>query len=112
MRYAKLGRTRGHRRALLRSLVTALLREERIETTETKARQITRLTDRMITLARRKDLHARRMVLRFVFDEDVVRKLFDTIGPRYAERQGGYTRVIRLGPRRGDAAPMAVVELV
>ncbi len=109
---AKLGRTMAPRRALLRSMVTALLAEERIETTEAKAREVQAEAEKMITLAKRGDLHARHQAAAYLFDEDVVKKLFDTIGPRYAGRSGGYTRVLKTGPRRGDAAPMAVLELV
>ncbi len=108
----RLGRTMGHRRALLRNMVTSLLLSEKIETTETKAKELSRITDKMITLAKKGDLNARRQVLDYVFDEDVVRKLFDTIAPRYSGKEGGYTRVIKTGFRQGDAAPMAVIELI
>ncbi|MDI3316666.1 MAG: 50S ribosomal protein L17 [Bacillota bacterium] len=112
MAYAKLGRRTGHRNAMLRSLSTALFEHEQIETTETRAKEVARIADRMVTLAKRGDLHARRQALAYLTREDVVKKLFDTIGPRYAGRNGGYTRITRLGPRRGDAAPMALVELI
>ncbi|MFA5576678.1 MAG: 50S ribosomal protein L17 [Tissierellaceae bacterium] len=108
----KLGRPTDHRKAMLRNLVTSLLRNGRIETTVTRAKETKRMTDKMITLAKRGDLHARRQVLAYVYDESVVKKLFDEIGPNYAERNGGYTRVLKLGPRRGDAAEMAIIELV
>ncbi|NLK44989.1 MAG: 50S ribosomal protein L17 [Tissierellia bacterium] len=108
----KLGRPTDHRKAMLRNLVTSLLREERIETTVTRAKETKRMADKMITLAKRGDLHARRQVLAYVYDEDVVKKLFDEIGPKYADRNGGYTRVLKVGPRRGDAAEMAIIELV
>ncbi len=108
----KLGRPTDHRQAMLRNLVTSLLREERIETTVTRAKETKRMAEKMITLAKRGDLHARRQALAYVYDEDVVSKLFDEIGPKYAERNGGYTRVLKLGPRRGDAAEMAILELV
>ena len=108
----KLGRPTDHRKAMLRNLVTSLLREERIETTVTSAKETKRMADKMITLAKRGDLHARRQVLAYVYDEDVVKKLFDEIGPKYADRNGGYTRVLKVGPRRGDAAEMAIIELV
>ena len=108
----KLGRPTDHRKAMLRNLVTSLLREERIETTVTRAKEAKRMADKMITLAKRGDLHARRQVLAYVYDEDVVKKLFDEIGPKYADRNGGYTRVLKVGPRRGDAAEMAIIELV
>ncbi len=112
MTQAKLGRSSAHRRALFRNMVTSLFAAERIETTEAKAREVKAIADQMITLAKRGDLHARRQVLAYVMDESVVKKLFETIAPRYAERAGGYTRVIKLDTRRGDAAPMAVLELV
>jgi len=108
----KLGRPTDHRKAMLRNLVTSLLREERIETTVTRAKETKRMADKMITLAKRGDLHARRQVLAYIYDEDVVKKLFDEIGPKYADRDGGYTRVLKIGPRRGDAAEMAIIELV
>lgn len=112
MAYRKLGRTSPHRRAMLRNIVTSLLREGRIETTETRAKELRRLADQMITLAKRGDLHARRQALAYVMDETVVKKLFDEIGPRYADRAGGYTRLIKTGYRRGDGSPMVIVELV
>lgn len=112
MAYRKLGRTSPHRRAMLRNIVTSLLREGRIETTETRAKELRRLADQMITLAKRGDLHARRQALAYVMDETVVKKLFDEIGPRYADRAGGYTRIIKTGYRRGDGSPMVIVELV
>jgi large subunit ribosomal protein L17 len=112
MGYRKLGRRSDHRRSLLRNLVTEALRHERLTTTEAKAKELRRPLEHMITLAKRGDLHARRQALAFILDEDVVRKLFDTIGPRYKERPGGYTRIVKLGPRRGDAAPLCVIELV
>jgi large subunit ribosomal protein L17 len=89
-----------------------LLKEEKIQTTETRAKEVNRLAEKMITLGKRGDLHARRQALAFITDEDVVKKLFDTLGPKYAERSGGYTRIIKGGIRRGDGAPMAVIELV
>ncbi len=110
--YQKLGRKSGPRRALLRSQVTALLKEERIEVTESKARAIRPLAEKMITLAKRGDLHARRQVASFVFDEDVVKKLFDKTAPRMEVRDGGYTRMVSIGPRKGDGAPMVILELV
>lgn len=108
----KLGRKTDHRKALLRNQVTSLLRHGRIETTVAKAKESQRMAERMITLAKRGDLHARRQALAYIYDEDVVTKLFTEIGPGYAERNGGYTRVLKLGPRRGDAAEMAILELV
>ena len=123
MAYRKLGRDSAARKALFRDLVTDLFINERIETTEAKAKEVRRLAEKMITLAKRNDLHARRQVAAFVrkervapHDDDnkqnVLEKLFDDIAPRYAERQGGYTRILKLGPRRGDAAPMVYLELV
>lgn len=108
----KLGRETDHRKAMLRNQVTSLLDNGRIETTHAKAKETQRMAEKMITLAKRGDLHARRQVLAYVYDEDVVTKLFNEIGPNYAERNGGYTRVLKLGPRRGDAAEMAIIELV
>jgi large subunit ribosomal protein L17 len=107
----KLNRTPAHRRALFRNLVTALLEHEQIRTTVPKAKAIRRLADRMITLGKRGSLHARRQALAFVHKESVVRKLFTEVAPRFANRAGGYTRVVRLGPRRGDAAQLAIIEL-
>jgi large subunit ribosomal protein L17 len=110
--YRKFGRDSSARKALFRSILTSFFAHERIETTEAKAKEMSGLADQMITLAKRGDLHARRQVLSFIMDEEVTKKLFDTIAPKYKERQGGYTRVLKLGPRRGDAAPMAILELV
>jgi large subunit ribosomal protein L17 len=112
MAYRKFGRDSSARKAMLRDVVTALLDKERIETTLAKAKEVSGLADQMITLAKRGDLHARRQALAFMTDEIVVRKLFETIAPKYKERQGGYTRVLKLGPRQGDAAMMAILELV
>ena len=112
MAYRKFGRDSSARKAMLRDVVTALFDKERIETTEAKAKDVSGLADQMITLAKRGDLHARRQALAFMTDETVVRKLFETIAPKYKERQGGYTRVLKLGPRQGDAALMAILELV
>lgn len=108
----KLGVTTSHRKAMLRNLVTSLLREEKIETTVTRAKEARRMAEKMITLGKRGDLHARRQALAYIYDEDVVTKLFEEIAPKYTERHGGYTRVIKMGPRRGDAAEMAILELV
>jgi large subunit ribosomal protein L17 len=112
MGYRKLGRRTNHRRSLLRNLVTEVLRHERITTTVAKAKEVRRPLEHMITLAKRGDLHARRQALAYLLDEDVVRKLFSTLGPRYADRAGGYSRIVRVGVRRGDAAPLCVLELV
>ncbi len=108
----KLGRPTDHRQAMLRNLVTSLLKNERIETTVTRAKEAKRMTDKMITLGKRGDLHARRQVLAYVYEEDIVTKLFDEIAPKYEDRNGGYTRVLRVGPRRGDGAEIAILELV
>lgn len=112
MAYRKLGMRSSHRQAMFRNIVTSLLKEERVETTETRAKEIKRIADKMITLGKRGDLHARRQALAFLREEDVVKKLFDELGPRYKDRQGGYVRLIKTGFRRGDAAPMVLVELV
>jgi large subunit ribosomal protein L17 len=108
----KLGRTSSHRRALLRSLTTSLFRHERIKTTLPKAKELRPFAEKLITLARRDDLHARRQVAREVADREVVKKLFTSLGPRFATRPGGYTRILHLGPRLGDGAQTALVELV
>jgi large subunit ribosomal protein L17 len=112
--HRKLGRTTPHRTALLRNLVTALFEKERIRTTLPKAKELRPFAERLITLARREDnrLHARRLAARHLQDPAVVKKLFDTIGARFATRPGGYTRILRLGPRKGDGAEMAYLELV
>ncbi len=110
--YRKLGRNSAHRKAMLRNLVTDLFREERISTTDTRAKEARREAEKLITLAKRGDLHARRQALSYIYDESVVTKLFDDIGPRYADRKGGYTRILKLGPRRGDCAEMVFLELV
>jgi large subunit ribosomal protein L17 len=108
----KLGRLTAHRWALFRNLLVALFRHERITTTEAKAKAVRVLADQMITLAKRESLHARRQVLSMVPDTAVVAQLFDTIAARFADRTGGYTRIIRNGMRRGDAAPLVFLELV
>lgn len=108
----KLGRTTAHRKAMLRNMVTSLLEHERIVTTVPKAKEARRLADKMITLGKRGDLHARRQALSYIRSKDVVNKLFNELSEQYADRQGGYTRIIRTGNRYGDAAPMAIIELV
>ena len=110
--YKKLGRNSAHRKSMLRNLVTDLFREGRITTTLDRAKEAGREAEKLITLAKRGDLHARRQVLAYVFDEDVVTTLFDEIAPEYAERNGGYTRVLKLGPRQGDNAEVVYLELV
>jgi len=109
---SKLGRPTAHRWALFRNLLTALFRHERITTTLAKAKAIRPLADQLVTLAKRDDLHARRQALSLVPDTVVVRKLFDTVAARYTDRRGGYTRILPVGLRRGDAAPLAIIELV
>lgn len=111
-RTTKLERTSSHRRAMLRNMVTSLVAHERIETTVPKAREASRLADKMVTLAKKGTLHARRQALAFIMDREVVSKLFAQFAPRYADRNGGYSRVIRTGFRRGDGAEMALVEMV
>jgi len=108
----KLGRTSSHREALLRNLVTSLLMHERIITTEAKAKELRRIAEKMISLAKREDLHARRQAARVIMDESVVKKLFDSLGARFSERQGGYTRITKLSYRAGDGAPLAAIELL
>lgn len=112
--YRKLGRPSDQRRAMLRSLVTSFFKSEsgRIVTTEGRAKEVKSLAEKMITLAKRGDLHARRQVLSYIYEEDVVNKLFTDIAPKYAERNGGYTRLVKMGPRRGDSAPTVILELV
>jgi len=108
----KLGRTSSHRKAMFRNMVTSFLRYEKIETTDTKAKELRRFAEKMITLGKRGDLHARRQALAYVRDREVVEKLFDQISSRFKERKGGYTRIIKTGYRVGDNAPMALVEMV
>lgn len=108
----KLGRPTDHRLALFRNLVTDLLRHEKIITTEAKAKEVRGVAEKVITLGKRGDLNSRRRALGFVYDKKVVEKLFDELGPRYQDRPGGYTRIVKLGPRRGDGARMAQLELV
>lgn len=111
-RKAKLSRKASHRKAVMRNIVTSLLREERIETTEAKAKVLRAEADRMITLGKRGDLHARRQALSYLRDEDVVTKLFEELAEKYRDRQGGYTRILKKGFRRGDSASIVLVELV
>lgn len=108
----KLGRESAHRNLMLRNMATDLLRHGRIETTIAKAKEARRVTEKMITLGKREDLHAKRQALAYLTDETVVKQLFDEIGPKYAERNGGYTRIMKKGPRRGDNSEMAIIELV
>ena len=116
MRHRKAGRklnmNASHRLAMMRNIVTSLLEHERIVTTVPKAKEARRVAEKMITLGKRGDLHARRQALAYIRSRDIVAKLFDELSPQYADRQGGYTRIIRTGQRSGDAAPMALLELV
>ncbi len=108
----KLGRPTEHRIAMLRGMVTALLENGRLETTLCRAKELRSVADKMITLGKKNTLHTRRQALAFITKEDVVSKLFSEIAPKYADRNGGYTRVLKTGPRRGDGAEMAIIELV
>ena len=108
----KLGRPTAHRNAMLRGMVTYLLENGSIETTLTRAKEVRALAEKMITLGKKNTLASRRAALAYITKEDVVTKLFAEIAPSYADRNGGYTRIIQMGPRRGDSAPMAVLELV
>ena len=108
----KLGRTTDHRKAMLRAMVTFLLENGQIETTVTRAKEVRAVAEKMITIAKTNDLHSKRQVMAYVTKESVAKKLFDEIAPNYADRLGGYTRIIKTGPRRGDAAEMALIQLV
>lgn len=108
----KLGKPSDQRRAMLRAMTTYLLENGQIKTTYARAKEVAPIAEKMITLAKKNNLAAYRQALSYLTKEDVAKKLFDQIGPKYADRNGGYTRVTRLGPRRGDAAEMAVIELV
>lgn len=108
----QLGRNSSHRRAMFRNMVTSLFEHERVQTTDAKAREVRRVAEKLITLGKRGDLHARRQALSYVRSKAVVAKLFSELSPRYANRPGGYTRIVKLGSRRGDNAPMSLVELV
>ena len=110
--YRKLGVNSAHRRFMLRNLVTDLFKYGRIQTTDCRAKEARREAEKMITLAKRGDLHARRQALAYIKDEDVVTKLFEEIGPKYDGRNGGYTRILKLGPRQGDVAEAVFLELV
>ncbi|HZG72633.1 MAG TPA: 50S ribosomal protein L17 [Chondromyces sp.] len=131
MSYRKLGRTSAQRKAMLRDLATDLIISERIETTEARAKELRSVVEKMITLGKRGDLHARRQAAAFIRNEvastievedengkskeksvSALQKLFNDVAPRYSERQGGYTRIMKVGPRRGDGAPMVIIELV
>ena len=108
----QLSRTASHRKAVLRNMATSLFRHERVETTQAKAKELRPYAERLITLAKRGDVHSRRLVGRKIADREILGKLFDDIGPRYESRPGGYTRILKTGSRRGDGAEMAFIELV
>ena len=108
----KLGRSTDHRKAMLRAMVTFLMENGKIETTVTRAKEVRSMAEKMITIAKAGDLHSKRQVYSYITKETVAKKVMDEIAPKYADRNGGYTRVTRIGPRRGDAAEMAVIELV
>ena len=108
----KLGRATDHRIAMLRGLVTFLFENGKIETTVTRAKEVRAVAEKYITIAKTNDLNSKRQVMAFVTKEDVVKKLFDEIAPKYSDRNGGYTRITKIGPRRGDAAEMAIIELL
>ncbi len=108
----KLGRPTDHRRAMMRAMVTYLLENGKIETTVTRAKEVRAITEKMITLAKVNNLHNRRQAMAYITKEDVVKKLFDEVAPKYSEVKGGYCRIIKTGPRRGDAAEMCIIELI
>ena len=108
----KLGRPTDHRRAMMRAMVTYLLENGKIETTVTRAKEVRAITEKMITLAKVNSLHNRRQAMAYITKEDVVKKLFDEVAPKYAEVKGGYCSIIKTGPRRGDAAEMCIIELI
>lgn len=108
----KLGKSTDHRMAMLKNLTTQLLAHGKIETSVAKAKEVRSMAEKMITLGKQNTLHTKRQALAFITEEDVVTKLFNEIAPKYAERNGGYTRIVKIGPRRGDACEMAVIELV
>lgn len=108
----KLGRTSDHRKAMLRGMVTFLLENGQIETTVTRAKEVRAVAEKMITIGKNNDLHSKRQVFAYVTKESVAKKLFDEISPKYADKNGGYTQIVKIGPRRGDAAEMAIIKLV
>lgn len=108
----KLGRATDHRKAMLRAMVTFLLENGKIETTVTRAKEVRAVAEKMITLGKQGDLHSKRQVLSYVTKESVAKKVFDEIAPKYADLNGGYTKIVKIGPRRGDAAEMAIIQLV
>ena len=108
----KLGRASDHRKAMLRGMVTFLLKTGKIETTVTRAKEVRAMAEKMITLGKTNTLHSKRQVMAYITEEAVTKKLFDEIAPKYADKNGGYTRIIKIGPRRGEAAEMAIIELI
>ena len=108
----KLGRTSDHRRAMMRAMVTYLFENGKIETTVTRAKEVRAVAEKMITLGKTNTLHSKRQVYSYITKEEVAKKVFDEIAPKYEDRNGGYTRIIKTGPRRGDAAEMAIIELI
>jgi large subunit ribosomal protein L17 len=110
--HRKLGMTTDHRVAMLRNMTASLINNGRIVTTVTRAKELRRVAERMITLGKRGDLHARRQALAYIYDKNAVYKLFEEVAPKYKERNGGYTRILKMGPRRGDGAEMVIIELV
>ena len=108
----KLGRTSDHRNAMLRAMVTYLFENGKIETTVTRAKEVRSMAEKMVTLGKKEDLHSKRQVFSYITKETVAKKVIDEYGPKYADRNGGYTRIIKIGARRGDAAEMAIIELV
>ena len=108
----KLGRTSEHRNAMLRAMVTYLFENGKIETTVTRAKEVRSMAEKMVTLGKKEELHAKRQVYSYITKETVAKKVIDEYGPKYADRNGGYTRIVKIGPRRGDAAEMAIIQLV
>jgi len=108
----KLGRTSSHRKAMFRNMLTSFFEYERIETTDVKAKELRKIAEKMITLGKKGDLHSRRQVIRVIHNKKVIKNLFDTIAPRYQDRNGGYTRILKVSRRRGDNAPLSIIELV
>lgn len=108
----KLGRTSDHRMAMLRAMVTYLFENGKIETTVTRAKEVRSMAEKMITIGKQGNLHSKRQIFSFVTKEDVAKKVIDELSPKYKERNGGYTRIVKIGPRRGDAAEMAIIELI
>ncbi len=108
----KLGRSSDHRKAMMRAMVTFLFETGKIETTVTRAKEVRAVAEKMITLAKQNTLHSKRQALAYITKEGVVKKLFDEIAPKYADKNGGYTRIVKIGPRRGDAAEMCIIELI